>query len=49
MSLGMAMDFTDYGDESIVIEIPDDAVDITDEYLALIEGGGVGGPALGST
>ncbi len=49
MSLGMVMDFTDYGDESIEIEVPDDAVDITDEYLALIEGGGVGGPTLGST
>ena len=49
MSMTMAMDFSDYGAESIEIDVPDDAVDITDEYLALIEGGGVGGPAIGST
>ena len=49
MSVTMAMDFSDYGAQSIEIDVPDDAVDITDEYLALIEGGGVGGPAIGST
>jgi hypothetical protein len=49
MSMTMAMDFSDYGAESIEIDVPHEAVDITDEYLALIEGGGVGGPAIGST
>lgn len=53
MSMAMVMDFSDYGDESIEVEIPTDSVDITDEYLALIDGGGLGagtgGPALGST
>ena len=42
MSVDMVMDFTDYGDESIEIEVPTDAVDITDVYLDLIEGGGLG-------
>jgi hypothetical protein len=29
----MAMDFLDYGDESIEVEIPAESVDITDEFL----------------
>jgi hypothetical protein len=50
MSMSQVMDFSDYGDESIEIEVPADAVDITDEYRALIEGGGLGtgnGPSVG--
>jgi hypothetical protein len=53
MSAEMVMDFTDYGDESIEIEIPEASQDITDEYRALLEGGGlgtgVGGSPLGSS
>ena len=52
MSGDVVMDFTDYGDDSIQIEIPTDAVDITDEFLALMEGGGLdsgAGSPLGST
>ncbi|HEX6424795.1 MAG TPA: hypothetical protein VFZ79_15035 [Acidimicrobiales bacterium] len=52
MSVDMVMDFTDYGDDAIQIEIPTDAVDITDEFLALMEGGGLdsgAGSPLGST
>jgi hypothetical protein len=41
MAMSMAMEFTDYGDASIEIEIPDDAVDITDAFLDLAESGGV--------
>lgn len=51
MSVDMVMDFTDYGDDSIQIEIPTDAVDITDEFLALMEAGGLdsgAGSPLGS-
>jgi hypothetical protein len=36
-SMGMTMDFTDYGDDSISIEPPDDAVDITDDFVAAYE------------
>lgn len=51
MSISMVMDFTDYGDESIEIEVPTASVDITDEFLALQEQGGLGtaGSPLGST
>jgi hypothetical protein len=35
-SLGMTMDFSDYGD-AIEIEVPSDAVDVTDEFLAVYE------------
>jgi hypothetical protein len=53
MSIAMVMDFFDYGDESIEVEVPTDSVDITDDYLALIDGGGLdagtGGSVLGST
>jgi hypothetical protein len=53
MSIAMVVDLSDYGDESIEVEIPADSVDITDEYLALIDGGGgdagSGGPALRSS
>ena len=48
VSMTMSMDFTDYGDESIEIEVPEASVDITDEYLALLEGGGLGAAAGGS-
>ena len=53
LSMAMVMDFSDYGDASIEVEVPTDSVDITDDYLALIDGGGLdagtGGPSLGST
>jgi hypothetical protein len=53
MSAEMVMDFTDYGDESIDIDIPEASQDITDEYRALIDGGGlgsgIGGSPLGSS
>ena len=49
MAVDFSIDFSDYGDESIEIEVPTDAVDVTDEFLELEEGGGVGGPTLGST
>jgi hypothetical protein len=48
-SADFSIDFFDYGDESIDIEVPTAAVDVTDEFLELQEGGGVGGPTLGST
>lgn len=41
MTMSMTMEFSDYGDDSIEIEVPDDAVDITDMYLDLIESGGL--------
>jgi hypothetical protein len=51
MTIAMVMDFTDYGDETIEIEIPADAVDITDEFLALQEQGGLirTGSPIGNT
>jgi hypothetical protein len=49
MAVDFSIDFSDYGDESIEIEVPTDAIDVTDEFLELEEGGGVGGPTLGST
>jgi hypothetical protein len=53
MSIDMSMDMFDYGDASIEIEVPTESTDITDEFLELMEGGGVGGAsggsALGST
>lgn len=41
-SVGMTMDFTDYGDSSIEISPPDDSIDITDDFVAAYEdlGGG---------
>lgn len=33
--MGMTMDFTDYGDDSISIEAPAESTDITDEFLAV--------------
>jgi hypothetical protein len=41
-SIGMTMDFTDYGDSSISIDVPEDAVDITDDFVAAYDdlGGG---------
>jgi hypothetical protein len=36
-SVGMTMDFTDYGDGSIEVEVPEDAVDITDDFVAAYE------------
>ena len=36
------VDFSDYGDDTIEIEVPTDAVDVTDVYLDLIEGRGFG-------
>jgi hypothetical protein len=33
----MTMDFTDYGDGSIEIDVPEDAVDITDDFVAAYE------------
>jgi hypothetical protein len=36
-SMGMTMDFADYGDDSISIEAPSDAVDITDDFVAAYE------------
>jgi hypothetical protein len=32
--MGMTMDFADYGDDSIEVEAPDGAVDITDAFVA---------------
>lgn len=37
LSVGTSMDFFDYGDESINIEMPDDWVDVTDAFLAVLE------------
>jgi hypothetical protein len=48
-SVDFSVDFFDYGDESIEIEVPTAAVDVTDEFLELEDGGGVGGPTVGST
>jgi len=48
MAIDFSIEFTDYGDESIEIEVPSDAVDITDEFLELQEGGGLGGGTGGS-
>lgn len=45
LTITMTMDFTDYGDDTIAIEVPTDAVDVTDEFRALVEDGG---PALGA-
>jgi hypothetical protein len=41
-SYGFTMDFFDYGDDSIVIELPDpdETVDVTDAFLELYEGSG---------
>jgi hypothetical protein len=36
-SVGMTMDFTDYGADDISIETPGDAVDITDDFVAAYE------------
>jgi hypothetical protein len=53
ISMDMSMDLFDYGDTSIHVEVPTESTDVTDEFLELMEGGGVGGasggPALGST
>jgi|RhiMethySRZTD1v2_1073278.scaffolds.fasta_scaffold01574_21 hypothetical protein len=47
MSMDMSMDMFDYG-EPIEIEVPTGATDVTDEFLELMEQGGVGtGPGLG--
>jgi hypothetical protein len=32
-SIGMTMDFSDYGDDSISVDVPSDAVDVTDEFV----------------
>ena len=45
LTMTMTMDFTDYGDDTIAIEVPTDAVDVTDEFRALVEDGG---PAMGA-
>lgn len=47
MQLDMTMDLFDHGDESIDIQMPSTSTDVTDEFLELMEGGGVGGPGAG--
>jgi hypothetical protein len=49
MAVDFSMNFFDYGDESIAIEVPTSTLDVTDEFAELQEGGGVGGPTLGSS
>jgi hypothetical protein len=49
MQLDMTMDLFDHGDESIDIQMPTTSTDVTDEFLELMEQGGVGGPAAGPT
>lgn len=48
MSIDMSMDMFDYGDESIEIEIPAESTDVTDEFVDLMESGGIGGGVTGS-
>ncbi len=43
-SFGMTMDFFDYGDESIEVEVPAESVDMSDVFRDLMESG----PATGS-
>lgn len=46
MGFDMSMSFSDYGDESIEIEVPQASVDLTDTFVELSErGGGFGGPS----
>jgi hypothetical protein len=49
LAMTMVLDFSDYGDDTIEIEVPTDAVDVTDEYLAFIEGGGLRASSVGRT
>jgi hypothetical protein len=49
MSTDFSTDFADYGDESIAVEVPADAVDVTDSFLALEQGGGLGTSPIGSS
>jgi hypothetical protein len=42
ISMTMAMDFTDYGDDSIKVEIPSDAKDITEAFKAMSEASSTG-------
>lgn len=48
VSIAMVMYFTDYGDESIEIEVPTGSVDITDQFRALVETGAFGAGATTS-
>ncbi|HEX6236277.1 MAG TPA: hypothetical protein VFZ68_03735 [Acidimicrobiales bacterium] len=51
MSFGTSIDFFDYGDESISVEPPEDSVDVTDEFVQLLETpvpGGAMGPGIGT-
>jgi hypothetical protein len=36
-TMGTTMDFSDYGDDSIVIEFPTDAADVTEAYRGMLE------------
>lgn len=36
-TMGTTMDFSDYGDESIAIDFPSDAVDVTEAYRQMLE------------
>ena len=49
MSTDISIDFADYGDDSIAVEVPADAVDVTDSFLALEQGGGLGTSPIGSS
>ena len=45
MSMTMSLDFSDYGDETIEIEIPETSTDVTEAFRALLDGGPLGGGA----
>jgi hypothetical protein len=49
MAIDFTIDFSDYGDESIQIDLPTESTDITDEFLELQEGGGLGGTTPGAS
>jgi hypothetical protein len=37
LTMGSTMDFSDYGDESIAVDLPTDAVDVTEAYREMLE------------
>ena len=41
LSIGMVMNFSDYGDPTIDVDVPEDTTDITDEFRELADQGGV--------
>lgn len=44
LSIGMVMHFSDYGDATIDVDVPEDTTDITDEFRDLVDQGGVDAP-----